>query len=144
MLAERYGEEFGQRFGLGFGQQDREENIRRVGAVAQLMCDAGLVTLTAFVSPYRSDRDAVRATLAPGDFIEVFVDAPLEVCESRDPKGLYQKARAGQIKNFTGIDAPYEAPVEPQLVLKSAEFSPEALAEEVLRYLTEAGKLNVA
>jgi adenylylsulfate kinase len=144
MLAERYGEEFGQRFGLGFGQQDREENIRRVGAVAQLMCDAGLVTLTAFVSPYRADRDAVRATLAPGDFIEVFVDAPLEVCESRDPKGLYQKARAGQIKNFTGIDAPYEAPVEPQLVLKSAEFTPEALAEEVLRYLTEAGKLNVA
>ena len=144
MLAERYGEEFGQRFGLGFGQQDREENIRRVGAVAHLMCDAGLVTLTAFVSPYRADRDAVRATLAPGDFIEVFVDAPLEVCETRDPKGLYQKARAGKIKYFTGIDAPYEAPVEPQLVLKSAEFSPEALAEEVLRYLTEAGKLNVA
>lgn len=144
MLAERYGEEFGQRFGLGFGQQDREENIRRVGAVAQLMCDAGLVTLTAFVSPYRADRDAVRATLAPGDFIEIFVDAPLEVCEARDPKGLYKKARAGQIKDFTGIDSPYEPPVEPQLVLKSAEFTPEALAEEVLRYLTEAGKLNVA
>ncbi|QDT75433.1 adenylyl-sulfate kinase [Lacipirellula limnantheis] len=144
MLAERYGTEFGKRFGLGFGQQDREENIRRVGAVAQLMCDAGLVTLTAFVSPYRADRDAVRATLAAGDFIEVFVDAPLEVCEARDPKGLYQKARAGQIKDFTGIDAPYEAPIEPQLVLKSAEFSPEALAAEVLRYLTEAGKLNVS
>ena len=144
MLAERYGEEFGQRFGLGFGQQDREENIRRVGAVAQLMCDAGLVTLTAFVSPYRADRDAVRATLAPVDFIEIFVDAPLEVCEARDPKGLYKKARAGQIKDFTGIDSPYEPPVEPQLVLKSAEFTPEALAEEVLRYLTEAGKLNVA
>lgn len=144
MLADRYGAEFGQRFGLGFGQQDREENIRRVGAVAQLMCDAGLVTLTAFVSPYRADRDAVRATLAAGDFIEVFVDAPLEVCEARDPKGLYQKARAGQIKDFTGIDAPYEAPIEPQLVLKSAEFSPEALAAEVLRYLTEAGKLNVS
>ena len=144
MLAERYGAEFGQRFGLGFGQQDREENIRRVGAVSQLMCDAGLVTLTAFVSPYRADRDAVRATLAPGDFIEIFVDAPLEVCEARDPKGLYKKARAGQIKDFTGIDAPYEPPVEPQLVLKSAEFTPEALAEEVLRYLTESGKLNVA
>ena len=144
MLAERYGDEFGKRFGLGFGQQDREENIRRVGAVSQLMCDAGLVTLTAFVSPYRADRDAVRATLAPGDFIEIFVDAPLEVCEARDPKGLYKKARAGQIKDFTGIDAPYEPPVEPQLVLKSAEFTPEALAEEVLRYLTEAGKLNVA
>ncbi|WP_428306469.1 adenylyl-sulfate kinase [Lacipirellula sp.] len=143
MLAERYGDEFGKRFGLGFGQQDREENIRRVGAVSQLMCDAGLVTLTAFVSPYRADRDAVRATLAPGDFIEIFVDAPLEVCEARDPKGLYKKARAGQIKDFTGIDAPYEPPIEPQLVLKSAEFSPEALAEEVLRYLTEAGKLNV-
>ena len=144
MLAERYGDEFGKRFGLGFGQQDREENIRRVGAVSQLMCDAGLVTLTAFVSPYRADRDAVRATLAPGDFIEIFVDAPLEVCEARDPKGLYKKARAGQIKDFTGIDAPYEPPVDPQLVLKSAEFIPEALAEEVLRYLTEAGKLNVA
>lgn len=143
MLAERYSEEFGKRFGLGFGQQDREENIRRVGAVSQLMCDAGLVTLTAFVSPYRSDRDAVRASLAAGDFIEVFVDAPLEVCEARDPKGLYKKARAGQIKDFTGIDAPYEAPIDPQLVLKSAELSPEALAEEVLRYLTEAGKLDV-
>ena len=144
MLAERYGEEFGQRFGLGFGQQDREENIRRVGAVAQLMSDAGLVVLTAFVSPYRSDRDAVRATLAPGDFIEAFVDAPLEVCESRDPKGLYKKARAGQIKDFTGINPPYEPPLDPQLVLKSAEQTPEALAEEVLRYLTEAGKLNAS
>lgn len=143
MLAERYSEEFGKRFGLGFGQQDREENIRRVGAVSQLMCDAGLVTLTAFVSPYRSDRDAVRASLSPGDFIEIFVDAPLEVCEARDPKGLYKKARAGQIKDFTGIDAPYEAPIDPQLVLKSAELSPEALAEEVLRYLVEAGKLDV-
>ena len=143
MLAERYGEEFGKRFGLGFGQQDREENIRRVGAVSQLMCDAGLVTLTAFVSPYRSDRDAVRDSLSPGDFIEVFVDAPLEVCEARDPKGLYKKARAGQIKDFTGIDAPYEAPIDPQLVLKSAELTPDALAEEVLRYLTEAGKLDV-
>jgi adenylylsulfate kinase len=144
MLAERYGEEFGRRFGLGFGQQDREENIRRVGAVAQLMSDAGLVVLTAFVSPYRSDRDAVRATLAPGDFVEVFVDAPLEVCESRDPKGLYKKAWAGQIKDFTGIDAPYEPPLDPQLVLKSAEHSPEVLADQVLRYLSDAQKLSVA
>ena len=110
LLAERYGPEFAARFGLGFGQQDREENIRRIGAVARLMCDAGLVTLTAFVSPYRADRDAVRASLEPGDFVEVFVDAPLEVCESRDPKGLYKKARAGQLKDFTGIDGPYEAP----------------------------------
>ena len=144
MLKERHGEEFSKRFGLGFSAQDREENIRRIGAVAKLFCDAGLVTLTAFISPYRRDRDAVRATMKDGDFIEIFVDAPLEVCEARDPKGLYKKARAGQIKDFTGIDAPYEPPVDPQLVLKSAEFIPEALAEEVLRYLTEAGKLNVA
>jgi adenylylsulfate kinase len=141
ILAAKYGEEFGQRFGLGFGQQDREENIRRVGAVAGLLCDAGLVTLTAFVSPYRADRDAVRASLKPGDFIEVFVDAPLEVCESRDPKGLYKKARAGEIKDFTGINAPYEAPERPELVLKSAEATPDKLAEQVRQYLKEAGVL---
>jgi adenylylsulfate kinase len=143
MLAEKYGEEFGQRFGLGFGQQDREENIRRVGAVAGLLCDAGLVTLTAFVSPYRADRDAVRASLAAGDFIEVFVDAPLEVCEARDPKGLYKKARAGQIKDFTGIDAPYEAPQRAELVLPSAIESPAALADKVLQFLNDCGKLGV-
>ena len=142
MLADRYGQAFAERFGLGFGQQDREENIRRVGAVARLMCDAGLVTLTAFVSPYRADRDAVRASLEAGDFVEVFVDAPIEVCEARDPKGLYKKARAGEIKDFTGVNAPYEAPLQPQLVLKSAEASPEALAEEVLRFLQTAGKLG--
>jgi len=142
MLAERYGEAFAARFGLGFGQQDREENIRRVGAVARLMCDDGLITLTAFVSPYRADRDAVRASLDPGDFLEVFVDAPLEVCEARDPKGLYKKARAGQIIDFTGIDAPYEAPLQPELVLKSAEHPPDALAEQVLSFLNKAGKLS--
>jgi adenylylsulfate kinase len=141
ILAAKYGEEFGKRFGLGFGQQDREENIRRVGAVAGLLCDAGLVTLTAFVSPYRADRDAVRASLKPGDFIEVFVDAPLEVCESRDPKGLYKKARAGEIKDFTGINAPYEAPERPELVLKSAEATPDKLAEQVRQYLKAAGVL---
>jgi adenylylsulfate kinase len=137
MLAERYGQEFAARFGLGFGQQDREENIRRVGAVAKLMCDAGLIVLTAFVSPYRSDRDAVRATLAAGDFIEVFVDAPLEVCEARDPKGLYKKARAGELKDFTGIDAPYEAPQHAELALKSAERAPAQMAAEVLAFLTK-------
>jgi adenylylsulfate kinase len=135
MLAGRYGEEFGKRFGLGFGQADREENIRRVGAVAGLLCDAGLVTLTAFVSPYRADRDAVRASLPAGDFIEVFVDAPLEVCEARDPKGLYRKARAGEIKDFTGINAPYESPTTPELVLKSDVSAPDELAEQVLRFL---------
>ncbi len=141
MLAERYGQPFADRFGLGFGQEDREENIRRVGAVARLMCDAGLVTLTAFVSPYRANRDAVRASLDAGDFIEVFVDAPLEVCEERDPKGLYKKARAGQIKDFTGVNAPYEAPSRPELILKSAESPPDVLAEQVLSFLHASGKL---
>jgi adenylylsulfate kinase len=143
MLAARYGQPFADRFGLGFGQEDREENIRRVGAVARLMCDAGLVTLTAFVSPYRADRDAVRASLDPGDFVEVFVDAPLEVCEARDPKGLYKKARAGELKGLTGIDAPYEAPDRPELVLKSADLPPDALADEVLRLLKASGKIAV-
>jgi adenylylsulfate kinase len=141
LLAEKYGEAFAARFGLGFAQQDREENIRRVGAVAGLMCDAGLVVLTAFVSPYRSDRDAVRANLPAGDFVEVFVDAPLEVCESRDPKGLYKEARAGRIKDFTGISAPYEPPTQPELTLKSAEQSPAELAAGVVQYLEKTGKL---
>ena len=142
ILAERYGDEFAGRFGLGFGQQDREENIRRVGAVARLMCDAGLVTLTAFVSPYRSDRDAVRASMDVGDFIEVFVDAPLEVCESRDPKGLYRKARAGEIKDFTGISAPYEAPAAPELHLAAGSATPDELARSVIAHLEAAGKLS--
>jgi adenylylsulfate kinase len=142
-LAERYGQAFAARFGLGFGQQDREENIRRVGAVAGLMCDAGLITLTAFVSPYRADRDAVRSSLPAGDFVEVFVDAPMEVCESRDPKGLYKRARAGELKEFTGVDAPYETPLKPELVLKSADFAPEALADQVLQFLNKTGKLAV-
>jgi len=139
ILAKRYSEDFGKRFGLGFSQEDREENIRRVGAVAGLMCDAGLITLTAFVSPYRADRDAVRASLAEGDFFEVFVDAPLEVCESRDPKGLYKKARAGEIKGFTGIDAPYEPPTDAELVLDAAGETPDVLAKRVVKMLTDAG-----
>ena len=142
MLAETHGEEFAERFGLGFGAQDREENIRRVGAVAQLFCDAGLVTLTAFVSPYRRDRDAVRAMLGEGEFVEVFVDTPLEICESRDPKGLYKQARAGQIKNFTGIDDPYEAPTQAELVLPGGDLTPDELADQVVAYLRKAGKLG--
>ena len=102
MLSKQYDDDFGRRFGLGFGSQDREENIRRIGAVAKLFCDSGIIVLTAFVSPYRADRDRVRQSLEPGDFLEVFVDTPLEICESRDPKGLYKKARAGEITNFTG------------------------------------------
>lgn len=141
MLKERHGEEFAKRFGLGFSAQDREENIRRIGAVAKLFCEAGVITLTAFISPYRRDRDAVRASMAPGDFIEVLVDAPLEVCESRDPKGLYKKARAGELKGFTGIDDPYEAPQKPELVLDAGKKDAETLADEVIAYLRHAGKL---
>jgi adenylylsulfate kinase len=142
MLKERHGEEFAKRFGLGFSAQDREENIRRIGAVAILFCEAGMVTLTAFISPYRRDRDAVRATMKPGDFIEVFVDAPLEVCEKRDPKGLYKKARAGELKGFTGIDDPYEAPEKPELVLDAGKKDAETLADEVLAYLKKVGKIS--
>jgi adenylylsulfate kinase len=141
MLKERHSEEFAKRFGLGFSAQDREENIRRIGAVAKLFCDAGLVAITAFISPYRADRDRVRATLAPGDFVEIFVDAPIEVCEARDPKGLYKKARAGELKGFTGIDDPYEAPLKPELRLEAGTKTPEDLADEVLAYLKSVGKI---
>jgi adenylylsulfate kinase len=141
MLKEQHGEEFAKRFGLGFSAQDREENIRRIGAVAKLFCEAGVITLTAFISPYRRDRDAVRASMAAGDFIEVLVDAPLEVCEARDPKGLYKKARAGELKGFTGIDDPYEAPSKPELVLDAGKKDAETLADEVIAYLRKAGKL---
>jgi adenylylsulfate kinase len=142
MLKERHGEEFSKRFGLGFSAQDREENIRRIGAVAKLFSEAGLVTLTAFISPYRRDRDAVRATMKESDFIEIFVDAPLEVCEKRDPKGLYKKARAGELKGFTGIDDPYEAPNKPELVLDAGKKDAETLADEVIAYLASSGKIR--
>lgn len=141
MLKERHGDEFSKRFGLGFSAQDREENIRRIGAVAKLFCDSGLITLTAFISPYRRDRDAVRATMPAGDFIEIFVDAPIEVCEARDPKGLYKKARAGELKGFTGIDDPYEAPAKPELVLNAGQKDAETLANEVIEYLRKSGKI---
>jgi len=142
MLKERHGEEFAKRFGLGFSAQDREENIRRIGAVSKLFCEAGVIAITAFISPYRVDRDRVRATLAPGDFIEILVDAPLEVCEARDPKGLYKKARAGELKGFTGIDDPYEAPLKPELVLDAGKKTAEVLADEVIAYLRSAGKIR--
>jgi adenylylsulfate kinase len=142
MLAQRYGDEFGKRFGLAFSSEDRVENIRRVGAVAGLLCDAGLITLTAFVSPFRADRDLVRASLPTGDFIEVFVDASLETCESRDPKGLYKKARAGEISNFTGISSPYEPPTQPELVLDSNRLDAEELAKQVVNELIKLGKIR--
>jgi len=141
LLRQGHDEAFAARFGLGFGPADREENIRRIGAVADLFAQAGIIALTAFISPYRRDRDAVRAVLQPGDFVEIHVEAPLAVCEARDPKGLYKKARAGEIRGFTGIDDPYEAPLAPELVVDSASRPPEVLAAEVLRWLEEAGKI---
>ena len=138
MLKERHGDAFAGRFGLGFSAEDREENIRRIGAVGELFCTAGIVTLAAFVSPYRRDRDAIRERIGK-DFIEVFVDAPLAVCEARDPKGLYKKARAGELKEFTGIDAPYEPPESPELRLDAASKEASLLADEVIVYLRGAG-----
>ena len=138
MLADSHGEAFAQRFGLAFSPDDREENIRRVGAVAELFASAGLVTLTAFISPYRRDRDAVRKMVegrGGSTFVEVLVDAPLEVCEARDPKGLYKKARQGELKGMTGIDAPYEPPLQPELRLDSASHTPDELATQVVNYL---------
>jgi adenylylsulfate kinase len=124
---------------LGFSPEDRTENIRRIGEVAKLFTDAGLCALTAFISPYRADRDKVRALMGAGDFIEVFVDCPVEECEKRDVKGLYAKARAGQIKEFTGISAPYEAPEKPELVLRTHELSEQQSVDKVLGYLEEKG-----
>ena len=144
ILLPDHGEEFSKRLGLSFGSQDREENIRRIGCVAEIFCSAGLIALTAFVSPYRGDRDRVRQTVTSQgndkDFVEVFVDTPIEICEKRDPKGLYKKARAGEIKGFTGIDAPYEAPHSPEVHLDGSADLDE-LANSVIEYLKTAGKL---
>jgi adenylylsulfate kinase len=124
---------------LGFSPEDRTENIRRIGEVAKLFTDAGLVAITAFISPYRADRDQVRALMKPGDFVEIFVECPVDVCEQRDVKGLYKKARAGEIKEFTGISAPYEAPAKPELVLPSHQMSVEAAVAKVVAHLEAAG-----
>jgi adenylyl-sulfate kinase len=120
---------------LGFAAEDRVENIRRIGEVARLFSDAGALVVSAFISPYRQDRDRIRGLVPEGEFVEVFVDTPLEVCEARDPKGLYKKARAGEIKNFTGLDAPYEPPEQPEVHLKTATLSVDEAAEQVIRYL---------
>jgi adenylylsulfate kinase len=124
---------------LGFSPEDRTENIRRIGEVAKLFNDAGLVALTAFISPYRADRDKVRALMTEGDFLEVLVDCPVEECEKRDVKGLYAKARAGQIKEFTGISAPYEAPEKPELVLPTHQLSEQQSVDKVISFLEEKG-----
>ena len=127
---------------LGFSPQDRVENIRRVAEVARLFVDAGIIVLTAFISPYRSERDSVRESVEEGEFIEIFVDTPLEVCESRDPKGLYKKARAGEIPDFTGIDSDYEEPINPEIVLKTAQMSIDESANEVIAYLKNRGYID--
>ncbi|STO56109.1 adenylyl-sulfate kinase [Grimontia hollisae] len=124
---------------LGFSDHDRRENIRRVGEVAKLMTDAGLIVLSAFISPFREERQLVRELLPEGEFFEVFVDTPLAVCESRDPKGLYKKARAGEIKAFTGISSAYEAPASPEVHLHTDEYSVEVLVDQCIASLREAG-----
>jgi adenylylsulfate kinase len=140
LLEPIYGEAFGQRFGLGFAAEDRQENIRRVGATSQLLVEAGLVVLTAFVSPYRVDRDRVRQWMMSRgnalDFIEIYVDTPIEICEQRDPKGLYKMAREGKIAHFTGITDPYEAPLQPELHLQG-ERPIDELKQNVLTFLQE-------
>lgn len=127
---------------LSFSEEDRVENIRRIGEVTKLFADSGLIVLSAFISPFIADRQQVRDLHNKGDFIEVFVDTPLEVCEQRDPKGLYKKARAGDIKNFTGLDSPYEAPLSPDVDLKSDECSIDELANQVLDYLRNNGFIS--
>jgi len=129
---------------LGFSAEDRAENIRRIGEIAKLFVDTGVITLSSFVSPYRADRDRVRALHdeAGMDFIEIYVNVPLEEAERRDPKGLYKKARAGEIKNFTGIDDPYEPPLEPELTLNSHEMSLEEEVAALLELLASRGIVN--
>ncbi len=127
---------------LGFSAEDRAENIRRIGEVAKLFTDAGAIAITSFISPYRKDRDAVRASLKPGEFIEVYVHVSLAEAEKRDPKGLYKKARAGQIKGFTGIDDPYEAPEKAEIVIETEKHKPGDAAKLILGYLEERGHLS--
>ncbi|AUJ24604.1 adenylyl-sulfate kinase [Virgibacillus dokdonensis] len=128
---------------LGFTAEERSENIRRIGEVSKLFIDAGVLALTAFISPYRDDRNLVRALLPSNEFIEIYVKCRLEVCEERDPKGLYKKARAGEIAGFTGIDAPYESPISPELTIDTEKLSVEEAAQRVIHYLLEKEYLTV-
>jgi len=127
---------------LGFSPEDRTENIRRIGEVARLFTDAGVIVLTAFISPYREDRDQVREIMAGGDFLEVHVSADVETCEKRDVKGLYKKARAGEIPNFTGISAPYEAPEKPELLMDTVAQSVDESVAQLLGFLRDKGYLS--
>ena len=127
---------------LGFSADDRAENIRRIGEVAKLFTDAGVIAITSFISPYKKDRDAVRAGMKPGEFIEVYVNVSLETAEQRDPKGLYKKARAGQLKGFTGIDDPYEAPENPEILIETEKVKPDEAAKQIVAYLQSGGYLK--
>src|SRR5438874_11031476 len=126
---------------LGFSAEDRAENIRRIGEVARLFTDAGVIAITSFISPYKKDRDAVRASMKPGEFIEVYVNVSLAAAEQRDPKGLYKKARAGKIKGFTGIDDPYEAPEKPEITIDTERTTAADAAKRILMYLDQGGYL---
>ena len=131
---------------LGFSAEDRAENIRRIGEVAKLFTDAGVIAITSFISPYKKDRDAVRASMKPGEFIEVYINVSIEAAEKRDPKGLYKKARAavaaGKGMGFTGVDDPYEAPEKPEMVIETEQTTPEKAAEQILARLEQGGYLN--
>ena len=127
---------------LGFSAEDRAENIRRIGEVAKLFTDAGVIAITSFISPYKKDRDAVRASNKPGEFVEVYVNVSLAAAEKRDPKGLYKKARAGQLKGFTGIDDPYEAPDKAEIVIDTETTSAADAAQQILTYLEKGGYLT--
>ena len=128
---------------LGFSAEDREENIRRIGEVSKLFMDAGVLVLSAFVSPYRADRDAIRELVDEGEFVEVFVDCSVEQCEQRDVKGLYKKAREGVIKGFTGIDDPYEEPSNPEIVVDTEKHSIEECKRQIIDYLIARDAVNM-
>lgn len=133
---------FGLNKNLGFSAADRQENIRRVGEVGKLFVDGGFLTFASFVSPYRADRNEVRVLMAAGDFVEIFVSTPVGICAKRDPKGLYQKARAGEIPNFTGVSDPYEAPDNPELVIKTDTLTPAEAASQIIDLLESMGKIQ--
>lgn len=127
---------------LGFSSADRHENIRRIGEMSKLFIDAGVIALTAFISPFRRDRSLVRSLVEPGDFIEIYCNAPLSVCEKRDVKGMYQKARRGEITEFTGISSPYEEPDNPELVVMTGALDLDTCALQVINYLIQQGKIR--
>lgn len=133
---------FGLNGNLGFSAEDRTENIRRIGEVGKLFVDGGFLTLASFVSPYSEDRDAVRELMGEGDFVEIFIDTAVEICEERDPKGLYKKARTGEIPNFTGFSDPYEVPEKPEMIIKTADWTAEEAAVLIIQMLEKLGKIQ--